>query len=106
MIVTYEDAKKAATLIRKAVDPCSVFLFGSVAREGSGNDLDLLILIDDRERNIEDAGFLVQHSLKPFYKKFSIDPFVVSLSKWREYQKKGSPFLQLISRERRMLYFF
>jgi len=52
----------------------------------------------------EDAGFLVQHSLKPFYKKFSIDPFVVSLSKWREYQKKGSPFLQLISREGRMLF--
>ena len=97
MIVTYEDAKKAAAWIRKAVDPCSVVLFGSVAREGSGNDLDLLILIDDRERNIEDAGSLVQNSLKPFYKKFSIDPFVVSLSKWREYQKKGSPFLHLIS---------
>ena len=68
MIVTYEDAKKAAASIRKAVDPCSVVLFGSVAREGSGNDLDLLILIDDRERNIEDAGSLVQNSLKPFYK--------------------------------------
>ena len=49
MLVTYEDAKKAATSIRKAVDPCSIVLFGSVAREGSGNDLDLLILIDERK---------------------------------------------------------
>jgi len=104
MIATYEDAKKAAASIRKAVDPCSIVLFGSLAREGSGNDLDLLILIDDRERNIEDAGSLVQNSLKPFYKKFSIDPFVVSLSKWREYQKKGSPFLHLISKEGRSLF--
>ena len=32
MLVTYEDAKKAANSIRKAVDPCSIVLFGSVAR--------------------------------------------------------------------------
>jgi HEPN domain-containing protein len=104
LIVTYEDAKKAAASIRKAVDPCSVILFGSVAREGAGNDLDLLVLIDDRGRTIEDAGSLVQNSLKPYYKKFSIDPFIVSLSKWHEYQRKGSLFLQLIAREGRVLF--
>jgi HEPN domain-containing protein/predicted nucleotidyltransferase len=104
MRVTYEDAKDAAASIRKAVDPYSIVLFGSVAREGSGNDLDLLILIEDGERSIEDAGSLVQNSLKPYYKKFSIDPFILPLSKCREYQKRGSPFLHLISKEGRMLF--
>lgn len=104
MIATYEDAKKVAASIRKAVNPCSVVLFGSVARDGAGNDLDLLILIDDSGRTIEDAGSLVQHSLKPYYKKFSIDPFIMFLSKWHEYQRKGSPFLNLISKEGRVLF--
>lgn len=104
MMVTYEDARKAAASIRKAVNPCSVFLFGSVAREGTGNDLDLLVLIDDTGKTMEDVGSMVHKSLKPHYKKFSIDPFIVSLSKWNEYQRKGSPFLRLISREGKVLF--
>ena len=103
-MVTYEDARKAAAAIRKAVNPCSVFLFGSVAREGTGNDLDLLVLIDESVKPVEDYGSLIHQSLKPFYKKFSIDPFIVSLSKWHEYQKKGSPFLHLISKEGKVLF--
>lgn len=103
-MVTYEDARKAAASIRKAVNPCSVFLFGSVAREGTGNDLDLLVLIDDTGKTMEDVGSMVHKSLKPHYKKFSIDPFIVSLSKWNEYQRKGSPFLRLISREGKVLF--
>lgn len=103
-MVTYEDAQKAAASIRKAVNPCSVFLFGSVAREGIGNDLDLLVLIDDTGKTMEDVGSMVHKSLKPHYKKFSIDPFIVSLSKWNEYQRKGSPFLRLISREGKVLF--
>jgi HEPN domain-containing protein/predicted nucleotidyltransferase len=104
MKATYRDAQKAADSIRKAVNPVSIFLFGSVAREGEGNDLDLLVLIDDPADTVEDAGPRVYRSLKPHYRKFSIDPFVISLSDWREFQKKGSPFLRLLAREGRVLF--
>lgn len=104
MMVTHQDAQKAAQAIRKAVHPYSVLLFGSVAREGRGNDLDLLVLFDEREGNSEDVQNLVNKSLRPYYKKFSVDPFILPLSKWYEYQKKGSPFLNLISREGKVLF--
>lgn len=104
MIVTHQDAQKAVQSIRKAAHPYSVLLFGSVAREGRGNDLDLLILFDDREVTSEDIQYSVNKSLRPYYKKFSVDPFILPLSKWYEYQKKGSPFLNLISREGKVLF--
>jgi HEPN domain-containing protein/predicted nucleotidyltransferase len=104
MMVTYQDARKAAQAIRKAVHPYAVLLFGSVAREGQGNDLDLLVLFDDKEIAGKDVQYFVNKSLKPYYKKFSVDPFVLPLSKWYKYQKKGSPFLNLISKEGKVLF--
>jgi HEPN domain-containing protein len=103
-MVTYLDARRAAEAIRKAVDPFSIFLFGSVARKGVGNDLDLLVLVDEKGRSIRDIELLIHRSLKPYYSKFSIDPFVFSLSKWFEYHKKGSPFLHLLAREGKVLF--
>jgi uncharacterized protein (UPF0332 family) len=63
-----------------------------------------MVLIDETNRTIEEAGSLVHQSLQPYYKRFSIDPFIVPVSKWLEYQKKGSPFLQLILKEGKLLY--
>ena len=103
-MVTYQDAQQAAASIRKAVNPFSIFLFGSVAREGTGNDLDLLVLIDGPRKELEVAGARVHKALKPFYRKFSIDPFVISLADWQKYQKGGSPFLHLIAREGKVLF--
>lgn len=104
MMVTYGDAQQAAASIRKAVNPFSVFLFGSVARKGTGQDLDLVVLIDEPGKTLEDIGAMVHKALKPFYRKFSIDPFIISLADWRKYQKEGSPFLHLIAKEGKVLF--
>ncbi len=103
-MVTFEDAKKAAQSIARALDPFSVVLFGSVARQGMGNDLDLLVVIDDDAGTVQDARLLLHKCLKRFYRKFSIEPFVMPLSLVSEHYSKGSPFLRLVSREGKMLY--
>jgi HEPN domain-containing protein/predicted nucleotidyltransferase len=103
-VVTLKDAKQAASSISKKLDPFSVVLFGSVAREGQGHDLDLLVVIDDSRKTTDDVNLLLHQCLKPYYRKFSVDSFVVPLSLLREYYVKGSPFLYLVSREGRPLY--
>ena len=104
MMVTYEDAKEAARSIARTLDPTSVILFGSVAGKGIGNDLDLLIVIDDGPRTIQEFRLLLHKCLKRYYRKFSIDPFVIPLAMLNEYYAKGSPFLRLISRQGKILY--
>lgn len=103
-MVTLQDAKEVSERINKTFHPLSITVFGSTAREGRGNDLDLLVVLDDREQSLNNADLLMQRCLKDFYKKFAIDPFVVPLSTFREYYLKGSPFLQLIFKEGRFLY--
>jgi len=45
--------RKTAALVRdavvEAVDPVEIILFGSVAQAASGNDLDLLVVTEDRD---------------------------------------------------------
>jgi HEPN domain-containing protein len=103
-MVTYEDAKKAARSISRTIDPASVILFGSVAGKGMGNDLDLLVVIDDGPRTVQEVRLLLHKCLKRYYRKFSIDPFVIPLGMLNEYYAKGSPFLRLISRQGKILY--
>jgi HEPN domain-containing protein len=103
-MVTYDEARKVALSIARKVDPFSVVAFGSVAREGIGNDLDLLVIINDGPRTVEDTGLLVYKCLKRFYRRFSIDPLVLSLPLVKEYYAKGSPFLRLVCREGKVLY--
>jgi predicted nucleotidyltransferase len=55
MMVTLQDARHVAQAIRKVVHPHAILLFGSVAREGKGNDLDLLVLFDDKEDEDKDV---------------------------------------------------
>lgn len=105
-MATFKDAIEVAASIVKAINPISIVLFGSVAREGTGADLDLLVVTDDQAGSGQafQADLVLHHSLKRFYKKFAIDPFVISLSSLNEYHAKGSPFLWQISREGRSLY--
>jgi len=70
------------------LDPISVVVFGSVAKNGIGEDLDLLIVIDDRSdkpRTIDDFNLLAHKCLKGYYKKFAIDPFIIPASVLNEY---------------------
>ncbi len=105
-MVTYKDAKEVAESIKKSMQPLIIELFGSVARDGNGTDLDLLVLVDGGSdcKSIEELDLAIHKILKPFYKKFSIDPFVIPLSLFNEYYLKGSPFLRLIFKEGRCLY--
>lgn len=103
-VVTLKDAKEATDSIVRTLHPISVILFGSVAREGVGEDLDLLVITDDSSKTSADVSLLVHRCLKRFYRKFAIDPFVIPVSLLNEYYKKGSPFLNLISKEGRALY--
>ncbi len=103
-MVTYKDAKKTAFSIAKALDPFSVVLFGSVAREGVGKDLDLLVVMDDARHPAGDPHLLLHKCLQRYYRRFSIDPFVIPLSRLNDYYFKGSPFLHLIATEGRILY--
>lgn len=103
-MVTIEDAKIISDTIVKAIDPVSISIFGSCAKYESGEDLDLLIIFDEKSRISEDINLLVHKCLKRFYKDFSIDPFVIPASLFEEYYLKGSPFLKLIIREGRPIY--
>lgn len=104
-MVTLREAKEVSDAIRKGFSPICITVFGSTAREGIGNDLDLLIVLDDSVKPLDqNIDRLLYGQLKDFYKRFAIDPFVTSLSAFREHYLKGSPFLRLILREGRLLY--
>src|SRR3989338_5061160 len=103
-MATLKDAKEVTDTIVKTIKPHTVVVFGSVVKYGRGNDIDLLIVYDDGDNTIEVLNQNVNKNLKCFYKRFAIDPFVVSLSDLRYFFKKGSPFLRLIQREGRVLY--
>jgi HEPN domain-containing protein len=103
-IITFKDAQKASDAIVKTLNPISVILFGSLAREGTGNDMDLLVITGDEEGDGEDKNILLHKCLKKFYRHFSIDSFIVSLPALHKYYSEGSPFLNLIFKEGRTLY--
>jgi HEPN domain-containing protein/predicted nucleotidyltransferase len=103
-MVTIKDAQEAAASIAQAMDPLSVVVFGSVAREGRGKDVDLLIVLDDHAENSSESDRKLYRVLKKYYRRFSIEPFVVTRSSLREYYFKGSPFLATIQNEGRLLY--
>lgn len=104
MLVTLKDAKEATNSIVKTLQPVSIVLFGSVAREGIGEDLDLMVITDDKSGITGNYNLLLHKCLKRFYKKFAIDTLVISLSLLNEYSLKRSPFLKMIYKEGRALY--
>ncbi|MBI5206790.1 MAG: HEPN domain-containing protein [Candidatus Firestonebacteria bacterium] len=104
-MVTIKEAKDVSNRIINNIHPViSIILFGSVAREGIGTDLDILIVIDDKLEKIDNCQKLIYNILKNFYKKFAIDPFIVPVSVLVDYYSKGSPFLRAIFKEGRLLY--
>ena len=67
--ITFKDAQKASDAIVRTLKPVSVILFGSVAREGTGRDVDLLVITDDEKGNGKDKNILLHKCLKRFYWK-------------------------------------
>lgn len=103
-MVTLEEAKKVRDKLVKTIQPISIIAFGSVARKGHGNDLDILIVIDDHPYSTHNFNKIVYKALHEFSSRFAIDPFIISLSKLREYFSHGSPFLRAVQKEGRVLY--
>jgi HEPN domain-containing protein len=103
-MVTLQEAKNVSDDIANRFRPCYIYLFGSVARKGAGNDLDILIIVDEPEVSLKNAEKEIQRHLIPYYNRFSIDPFVISLSAARKSFRNGSPFLESILDEGVLLY--
>lgn len=91
-MATINDAKKITAYIVKTIDPVCVVIFSSVAKVGKGKDIDLLIVTEDRERELRKLNFKVNEALRPFYEDVAIEPFIVPRLLLREYFLKGSPF--------------
>ena len=100
-MVTLKEAKEVTDVIVKAIRPSSVILFGSVAREGAGEDLDLLIITEKIKKTDQ---ITLYKALRRFYRKFSIDPFLLTAKKLTEYYRHGSPFVRMLFKEGRLLY--
>jgi len=104
MLVTMTDVKAVADRVIAEIDPESVILFGSVAEKGRGNDLDLLIITRKEQGDRNEVEKRINAAMKPFYGKFAIDPFTISIDQCREYFFAGSPFLRLIQRKGKVMY--
>lgn len=103
-MVTLKEAKEVRDKLVKTIRPISIIAFGSVVREGNGNDLDILIVTDDHSYLTHNLDKIVYKTLHEFSSRFAIDPFIISLSKLREYFSNGSPFLRAVQKEGRVLY--
>ncbi len=103
-MVTLQNAKDVADTIVQHINPRLVTLFGSVARDNIGNDLDLLIVVNDDAYQGRQTDLLLQRSLAPYYRAFDIEPFVIPLSRYNQQIRSGAPFLNAVLKEGRVLY--
>ncbi len=102
--VTMEDAKRVTERLVHTLDPLAVILFGSVSKEGKGDDLDILVVAEGSQEKLGEINDEIRLLLKPFYRAFPIDVLVTSPELLKESFYQGSPFLRLIQREGRSLY--
>jgi HEPN domain-containing protein/predicted nucleotidyltransferase len=103
-MVTLEEAKTVSREIVRRFQPVSITVFGSVARTGSGNDLDIMVVVDELRSAPDEVSDKIQSYLSHWYRRFSIDPFVVGLAAAQRHLKHGSPFLDTILDEGVLLY--
>jgi HEPN domain-containing protein len=94
--------KEAVEAIVRSIHPVSIVLFGSVARKG--NDLDLLIVIDEKKASVPETQMVVHRCLAGCYSRFAVDPFVVALEALRQISTRKSPFFRMIVSEGRLIY--
>jgi|GEM_PF-5815239 len=66
-MVTIEDAREVSNVIIDSIDPISILVFGSVSKKGFGEDLDLLIIVDDIAEKTSDIHLKTYKCLKNYY---------------------------------------
>lgn len=103
-MVTLEEAKTVSKEIVRRFQPVSITVFGSVARTGSGNDLDIMVVVDETRSAPGEVSNALQSHLSHWYRRFPIEPFVVGQAAARRHLKKGSPFLDTILDEGVLIY--
>lgn len=90
------DTYEIAEVIKRDSATDAIIIFGSIAKDGKGNDLDMLIVTSDTDG--------AQKNLNPLCEKYAIDAFIVDKERLRESFFKGNPFLRLIQREGKVIY--
>ena len=103
-MVYQNQIQEAVEAIVSSIHPISIVLFGSVARKGKGNDLDLMIVIDEKQASVPETQMVVHRCLAGCYSRFAVDPFVVALDTLHRVSSQKSPFLRMITREGRVVY--
>jgi predicted nucleotidyltransferase len=59
-------------------------VFGSVAELGTGNDLDILVILDGGEDTMDLGRARLNRCVRKFYNRFAVDPFAVSREMFNE----------------------
>ena len=96
-VVTRRTASLVRDAVVEAIDPVEIILFGSLAEHSSGNDLDLLVVADDRDGAARaDIAHELTTALRPFKRSFDIDDYVLTHSEFTEQFRRGSVFLRKI----------
>ena len=99
-MVTRTTAAAVRDAVVAAIDPLAIILFGSVATGAAGNDLDLLIVSDDRDgaRNA-DAASALRTVLRPIKRVVDVDHYLLTRSQMAARLRSGSVFLRKIVSE-------
>lgn len=96
-VVTRETAAAVRDAVVAAIDPLEIILFGSVATAAVGNDLDLLIVTDDRNGTADaDVGAALRTVLRPIKRAIDVDHYLLSRSQFAARLRSGSVFLRKI----------
>ena len=99
-VVTRETASLVRDAVVDAIDPIEIILFGSVAQTSSGNDLDLLVVTQDRDDAPgNDSARELTTALRSFKRTFEIDHYVLTRSQFAQEFRRGSVFLRTIVSE-------
>jgi HEPN domain-containing protein/predicted nucleotidyltransferase len=88
----------------RRLHPLAVVLFGSVARDEHGQDLDLLVVVDDAAAKNRETPARLHRCLRRHYSRFSIDPLLASRTSLADALRSGNPFLDMVAKEGRPLF--
>ena len=103
-MVSILSTRETVDKIVEAIRPISIVLFGSTARNGVGNDLDLMIVVDDPQAAVSRVQMALHRCLADSYRHFAVDPLVVTQAAVQRGLAQNSPFLRMVAREGKVLY--
>jgi hypothetical protein len=63
-----------------------------------------MIVVDEKQGSVSEIQTALHHCLADSYRRFAVDPFVVTENALHEALSKRSPFLRMVAREGKVLY--